>query len=71
MDLDIAKLIKVEKSKNGFTYEKIATEVGCSSSYVFRLEKGLRKEPSYTVVKRMIEMFGLSEDDLEKYRRKG
>ena len=67
-DLDIKRLLKEERKKNGYTYEETANGIGCSSSYVYRVEKGSRKTPAYKVVNNIINFFGLKESDLLKYR---
>lgn len=65
--INVQKLLSNERVSRGMTYEELANELGCSSSYLFRIEKGKRKRPSYELVGRMIRFFELSNDSLKKY----
>lgn len=65
--VDIPKLLKEERTKRFMTYEDVANGLDCSASYVFRIEKGKRKKPSYEIVSRMINFFELTDEDLKKY----
>lgn len=65
--LDIVKLLKTEREKRFLTYADVAEAIGCSASYIFRLEKGKRKKPSYEIVSKIIDFFGLTEKDLMEY----
>ena len=47
------------------TYDAVAIGLGCSASYIFRIEKGKRKKPSYEFVSKMINFFDI--DDLSIY----
>lgn len=63
--INLQKLLRTERQKRFMTYEDVANGLGCSSSYVFRLEKGKRKKPSYEFVSKMINFFEV--DDLSVY----
>lgn len=65
--VNIQKLLKEERQKRLMTYEDVGNALGCSASYVFRIEKGKRKKPSYEIVSKMINVFELSDSDLNKY----
>lgn len=65
--LNIRKLLQEERTKRGLTYEELANELDCSASYVYRLEKGKRKKPSYEMVGKILAFFNLSTEDLKKY----
>lgn len=49
------------------TYTDVANGVGVSSSYIFRLEKGMRKKPSYEILARIVDFFDLDYQDLMNY----
>ena len=57
-EIDIKKLLQEERTKRGLTYEELASELGCSASYIFRIEKGRRKNLAF---------FDLSSEELKKY----
>lgn len=65
--VDISKLLKEERTKRFMTYEDVANGLDCSASYVFRIEKGKRKKPSYEIVGKMINFFELTDEDLQQY----
>lgn len=46
------------------TYEDVAKGLGCSASYVFRIEKGTRKKPSYEFVSKMINFFEIDDPSI-------
>lgn len=66
-EIDIKKLLREERLKRGLTYEDLASELGCSASYIFRIEKGRRKKPSYELVGKILAFFDLSSEELKKY----
>lgn len=63
--INLQKLLRTERQKRFMTYEDVANGLGCSASYVFRLEKGKRKKPSYEFVSKMVNFFGV--DDVSVY----
>lgn len=65
--LNVAKMLEVERKKKNMTFEDVGSGLGCSASYVFRIEKGKRKKPSYELVSKMIRFFMLSPEDVLKY----
>ena len=67
--VDIQALLKSEREKRRMTYEDVANGLGCSASYVYRIEMGRRKKPSYEIVSRMVNFFNLTEEDLMKYSK--
>ncbi|RCW62875.1 helix-turn-helix domain-containing protein [Saliterribacillus persicus] len=67
--LDIKRLLREERNKRGLTYDQVARRVGCSTSYLFRVEKGARKVPSENVMRNIIDYFELSEEELMNYNR--
>lgn len=67
--IDIRRLLSTERSKRGLTYEELAKGIGCSSSYIFRIEKGARKSPSFEIVAKIIKYFGLTNEELKKYQK--
>jgi|HigsolmetaAR206D_1030411.scaffolds.fasta_scaffold00120_34 transcriptional regulator with XRE-family HTH domain len=65
--LDIPRMVRTEREKRFMTYADVAKGVGVSASYIYRLEKGMRKKPSFDVLARIIEFFGLTDRDLRQY----
>ncbi|MYL57565.1 helix-turn-helix domain-containing protein [Virgibacillus halodenitrificans] len=63
--INIQKMLEIERHKRFMTYEDVAKGLGCSASYVFRIEKGKRKKPSFEFVSKMINFFGV--DNLSIY----
>jgi len=55
-------LITVRK-KNGITVEQIASELGISSSFYYKIEQGVRN-PTIFLAKRIAEKFGFTVDEL-------
>lgn len=67
-ELNIAELLKKERASRKISMQALSSYLGCSPSYICRLERGERKTPSYEMVFRIIEFFQLSENDLKQYR---
>ncbi|WP_440897445.1 helix-turn-helix domain-containing protein [Amphibacillus sp. Q70] len=67
--VDIKRLLREERNKRGLTYDQVASKVGCSTSYLFRVEKGARKIPPENVVRKIIDYFELGEEELLNYQR--
>ncbi|RKO61713.1 helix-turn-helix domain-containing protein [Caldibacillus debilis] len=65
--LDIQRLLRNERQRRFMTYTDVANGVGVSSSYIFRLEKGMRKKPSYEILARIVDFFDLDYQDLMNY----
>lgn len=59
VDEEIRELIKLERSKRGWSYEELGRRIGVSASYIFRLEKGQRQNPSTKVLKALCELFDI------------
>lgn len=59
VDEEIRELIKCERMKRGWSYEELAKRIGVSASYIFRLEKGQRQNPSTKVLKALCELFDI------------
>jgi transcriptional regulator with XRE-family HTH domain len=56
---EIMALIKMERKKRGWSYEELGQRLGVSASYMFRLEKGQRQNPSTKVLKSLCELFDI------------
>jgi transcriptional regulator with XRE-family HTH domain len=56
---EIMALIKQERKKRGWSYEELGNRLGVSASYMFRLEKGQRQNPSTKVLKSLCELFDI------------
>lgn len=56
---EIMEMIKAERKKAGLSYEELGKRLGVSASYLYRLEKGQRKNPSSTVLKSLCELFNI------------
>ena len=59
------KLAKLRQQK-GLTLNDVAKKVGISAVYISLLERGLRKNPSKEVLKRLVSLYGVSETSLLK-----
>lgn len=70
MATSIGELLKKERSKRGMTLQEVGEGIGCSPSYIYRLEKGARKQPSYAVAKAILDFFELPENSLTFYESK-
>lgn len=66
--LEVGCMLKEEKEKKKYTYDEIAKGSGISSSFVYRIGTGSRKNPSYDHVIRMIKFFDLTEKELLNYQ---
>lgn len=56
---EIMELIKKERKKAGLSYDELGKRLGVSASYLYRLEKGQRKNPSSAVLKSLCELFNI------------
>lgn len=56
---EIMALLKVERKKRGWSYEELGKRLGVSASYMYRLEKGQRQNPSVKVLKSLCELFDI------------
>lgn len=56
---EIMEMIKAERKRRGWSYEELGKRLGVSASYLYRLEKGQRKNPSSTVLKSLCELFNI------------
>lgn len=65
--INVKRLLETERVKRFMTYEDIGKGVGCSASYIFRIEKGVRKKPSYDIVSKIITFFNLTDKELSTY----
>ncbi len=57
------KLARLRQQK-GLTLNDVAKHVGISAVYISLLERGLRKNPSKEVLKRLVALYGVSESTL-------
>lgn len=60
----IMSLLKDERERRNWTYEEVGAKLGVSASYIFRLEKGERANPSSKVIIAMCELFGLNPNEI-------
>ena len=65
MDMIGVKIKGIRESKNMSIYE-LASKSGLSDSYLSRLEKGQRKDPSISTVIKIVTALEISIDDLIK-----
>lgn len=56
---EIMELIKAERKRLGLSYDSLGKKLGVSASYLYRLEKGKRKNPSSSVLKSLCEFFNI------------
>lgn len=61
---EIMEMIKAERNRRGWSYEELGARLGVSASYLYRLEKGQRKNPSSTVLKSLCELFNIDPSKL-------
>ena len=52
-------MLKEERKKKKWSYDELGKKLGVSASYMFRLEKGERTNPSSDVLKKVCELFGV------------
>jgi len=57
------KLARLRQQK-GLTLNDVAKHVGISAVYISLLERGLRKNPSKEVLRRLVSLYGVSESTL-------
>lgn len=55
--VDIARLLKEERTKKGMSLQAVADVLNCSASYIFRIEKNHRKAPSVAITTGILELF--------------
>ena len=52
------------RQQRGLTLNDVAKHVGISAVYISLLERGLRKNPSKEVLKRLVDLYGVSKESL-------
>lgn len=61
--MNVARAIKLTRVARGLSQHELAETIGISASYLSLLESG-RKEPSFSMVRRIAEGIGVSDDVL-------
>lgn len=56
--------LKEARIKKGLTLQQVADEVGCSASYVHRIESSERKSFNYQIYQKLIEILDIPEFDV-------
>lgn len=54
---NVAETLKELRKEKGYTLQKVADAIGCSPSYLHRLENSSRKNPSMRVVTQLAEFY--------------
>lgn len=60
----IQNVISTKRKELGWTREQLGGKLGVSSSYIYRLERGDRKNPSIKVLMGLCELFNLSPNEI-------
>ena len=60
----IAQVLKEERLANELTLQEVADAIGCSPSYLHRLENSSRKNPSMNMVQKLAEFYQMEIDQL-------
>lgn len=63
-DIKIQQIIKEKRHEYGWSREELGEKLGVSSSYIYRLERGDRKNPSTKVLMGLCELFNLSPNEI-------
>lgn len=58
--MGFAKELTVLRAKKKISLQKLAEEVGVSKTHIWQLEKGVSKDPSLDIVKRIADYFNVS-----------
>ncbi|GAY78718.1 hypothetical protein NBRC111894_4272 [Sporolactobacillus inulinus] len=66
-EIDFARLIKTERKRRGLSLSKMAESVLVSASYISLIETGKRQTPSFVIASRIINFFGLNQNELSMY----
>lgn len=57
------KMLICTRKQKGLTVDKIASDLGISASFYYKIEKGVRN-PTITLAKRIAQIFGKTVDEL-------
>lgn len=63
-------MFKKYREKQGFTQELTAELLGISTRHLQRIETG-KNEPSLDLLKKIIKVLNISDEDIVKYMKKG
>lgn len=68
MENKIGNTIKQARTNKGLTLQEVADEIGCSASYIHRIESGSRKGFNYQIYRKLTELLDIedSEDIISK-----
>ena len=62
--MGFAKELSKLRSKKGVSLQKLADDVGVSKTHIWQLEKGVSKDPSLDIVKKIADYFNVSMESL-------
>lgn len=62
-NISLGEWIKEKRTAKNLPLSKLAEKSGYSTTYIFRIEKGMRKNPTPQAVSKIIEALGYSPDD--------
>ena len=62
MDNNLADLLKAARIEKGLTLQKVAESVGCSASYINRIENNQRKGINYEIKEKLFKLYEIETD---------
>lgn len=63
MDNKIGNKLKEARTNKGLTLQEVADKIGCSASYIHRIESGSRKGFNYQIYNKLIEILDVKEPE--------
>ena len=63
MENKIGNTIKEARINKGLTLQEVADEIGCSASYIHRIESGSRKGFNYQIYSKLTELLDIENPD--------
>lgn len=57
MENNLAEILKTARIKKGLTLQKVAENVGCSASYIHRIENNQRKGINYEIKEKLFDLY--------------
>lgn len=57
MENNLAEILKTARIEKGLTLQKVAESVGCSASYINRIENNQRKGINYEIKEKLFDLY--------------
>src|SRR5438876_3127344 len=71
MEPSLGSLIREKRESKGWSQEQLAEKVGVDSRTILRIETGETKTPQPYTLKRIVEVLGITPDELESVNKRG